>query len=208
MKITPVSRHSGFTLVELMVAAAASLIVIGVTISSLVTLQQMNQRLEDRLTQEAEIQRSLNFIAADIQEGKSIQKGAPTVSGYSALFHVVRPDGTTIGYYITARGKRPWSGPKIIYRRDSQGRREESSDLGEDPSSSGKERSYALIDQIADQSPQHCTGKSTDVQVNSSSGFSMRIDNQTKATVCLRGHLLDSPDGIEASIQAVTRTGP
>jgi type II secretory pathway pseudopilin PulG len=207
MKIINVLRHSGFTLVELMVAATASLIVIGVTISGVVTLQQMNQRLEDRLTQEAELQRSLHFIAADIQEGKSIQKDAPKIAGYSALFHIVRPDGTTIGYYITAKGKRPWSGPRIIYRRDSQGRREDSSDLGDDPNELGKERSYALIDQISDQHPQHCIGKDTDIQ-NSSFGFSVRIKNQTKATVCIRGHLQDSDDGIESSIQAVTRAGP
>jgi type II secretory pathway pseudopilin PulG len=210
MKIITVLRHRGFTLVELMVAATASLIVIGVTISSVITLQQMNQRLEDRLTQEAELQRSLHFIATDIQEGKSIQKGAPKISGYSDLFHVVRPDGTTIGYYITAKGKRPWSGPRIIYRRDSQGRRENSSDKGDDPTESGKERSYALIDQISDQPPQHCTGKDTDIQ-NSSFGFTVRIINnktQTKATVCMRGHLQDSAKGIEASIQAVTRAGP
>ncbi len=207
MKATNVLRHSGFTLVELMVAATASLVVISVTISSIITLQQMNQRLEDRLTQEAELQRSLHFIATDIQEGKSIQEGAPKISGYSDLFHVVRPNGTTIGYYITAKGKRPWSGPRIIYRRDSQGRREDPSDLGEDPSEPGKERSYALIDQISDQSPKDCTGKDTDIQ-KSSFGFTVRIHNKTKATVCMRGHLQDSADGIESSIQAVTRAGP
>jgi type II secretory pathway component PulJ len=202
----PVLRHSGFTLVELMVAATASLIVIGVTISSVITLQQMNQGLEDRLTQETELQRSLHLIATDIQEGKSIQKDAPEISGYSDLFHVVRPDGTTIGYYITAKGKRPWSGPRIIYRRDSQGRREDSSDLGDNPSEPGKQRSYALIDQISEQPPQNCTGKNTDIQ-KSSFGFTVRIHNQTKATVCIRGHLQDSADGIESSIQAVTRAG-
>jgi type II secretory pathway component PulJ len=195
MKMIPVLRHSGFTLVELMVAATASLVVIGVTISSVVTLQQMNQRLEDRLTQEAEIQRSLHFIAADIQEGKSIQAGAPELDDYRALFQIVRPDGSTIGYYTTSRGNHPWSGPKIIYRRDSN-----------------EDNSYALIDQISTQPPQQCTVKNKDKDketlVSSQVGFSLVIKNQTKATVCIRGHLLDSPKGIESSIQAVTRAGP
>jgi type II secretory pathway pseudopilin PulG len=192
MKITPVSRHSGFTLVELMVAAVASLVVIGVTISSLMTLQQMNQRLEDRLTQEAELQRSLHFIAADIQEGKSIQAGAPELSSYRELFQIVRPDGSTIGYYTTPRGDRPWSGPQIIYRKDSH-----------------EDISYALIDQISTQPPKQCIVKDEDKEtlVASKIGFSLVIHSETKATVCLRGHLLNSPNGIEASIQAVTRAG-
>jgi type II secretory pathway pseudopilin PulG len=192
MKTTNALRHSGFTLVELMVAATASLIVIGVTVSSVITLQQMNQRLEDRLTQEAELQRSLHFIAGDIQEGKSIQAGAPALPGYRALFQIVRPDGSTIGYYTASRGNRPWSGPQIIYRKDSLER-----------------RPFALIDQISAQPPQHCTGKDTDTQVDSTVGFSLSIAGKTKATVCIRGHLLDSPEaeGIESSIQAVVRAG-
>jgi prepilin-type N-terminal cleavage/methylation domain-containing protein len=197
MKTTPVSRHSGFTLVELMVAAAASLIVIGVTISSLVTLQQMNQRLEDRLTQEAEIQRSLHFIAADIQEGKLIKADAPKLSDYREMFHIVRPDGSTIGYYTTSRGTLKWSGPQIIYRRDSL-----------------EKETYALVDQISAQPPRQCTEKDIKDKVkdilvrNEKVGFSLVIYNQTRAIICIRGHLLDSPEGIEASIQAATRTGP
>jgi type II secretory pathway pseudopilin PulG len=192
MKTINVLRPNGFTLVELMVAATASLIVIGVTISSVVTLQQMNQRLEDRLTQEAELQRSLHFIAADIQEGKSIQVGAPELSDYDALFKIVRPDNSTIGYYTAPKKrkrKHPWAGPQIIFRKDSL-----------------EDRPFALIDQISSQPPQRCTGVGT--PVNSTVGFSLLIDNKTKATVCIRGHLLDSSEGIEESIQAVTRAGP
>jgi type II secretory pathway pseudopilin PulG len=203
MRIIPVSRNSGFTLVELMVAATASLVVIGITISGIVTLQQMNQRLEDRLTQEAELQRSLHFIAADIQQGRLIKEGAPELPGYRALFQIIRPDlkSSTIGYYTTSRGKRPWSGPQIIYRKDSL-----------------EDRPYALIDQISAQPPQpkspreDCVARGKDKdkkkQIDSTVGIRLVIYNQTKATVCIRGHLLDSPEGIESSIQSVTRTGP
>jgi hypothetical protein len=184
-----------------MVAATASLVVIGVTISSVVTLQQMNQRLEDRLTQEAELQRSLNFIAADIQQGRLIKEGAPELPGYRALFQIMRPDlkGSTIGYYTTSRGKRPWSGPQIIYRKDSL-----------------EDRPYALIDQISAQPPQlkppreDCVARDKDKekQIDSTVGIRLVVINQTKVTLCIRGHLLDSPEGIEESIQAVTRAGP
>jgi prepilin-type N-terminal cleavage/methylation domain-containing protein len=194
MKRTNVLRPKGFTLIELMVAATASLIVIGVTISSLITLQQMDQRLQDRLTQEAELQRSLHFIAADIQEGTSIQVGAPEIKDYDALFQIVKPDDSTIGYYTApkkGKKKHPWSGPNIIFRKDSL-----------------EDKAFALIDQISDQPPQNCTAQDKETFVTSKVGFSLVIHNQTKATVCIRGHLLDSPEGIEATIQAVTRTGP
>jgi type II secretory pathway component PulJ len=193
MKTTPALRPklppNGFTLVELMVTAVASLVVIGVTLSSLITIQNMNQKLDDRLIQEAELQRSLHFIATDIREGKSIQAGAPSLRGYRALFRIVRPDGSTIGYYTTSRRKHPWSGPKIIFRKDSR-----------------EAKAFALVDQISERSPEHCTGTGT--RVTSPAGFSVLIDHQSKATVCIRGHLKDSPEGIEKSIQAVTRAGP
>jgi prepilin-type N-terminal cleavage/methylation domain-containing protein len=189
MKMTNVSPHNGFTLVELMVAAAASLILIGIIISSLVSFQQMSQGLDDKLKQEAEVQRALQFIAADIQEGNFIREGTPTSSGQPILFEVVRPDksSSTIRYFIRApRTDDDWSGPRIIYRRDSL-----------------EKKSYALIDQIADKSPQKCTGAGT--AFRSSVGFSLFIDNNSKATVCIRGYLKDNPDGIEGSIQAATR---
>lgn len=189
MKTTPASRPRGFTLVELLVAGAASLAIISVTLGSVLTFQQMSQRLDDRLTQEVELQRSLHFIAADIQEGKRIKQGAPNLSGYRGLFQVVRPDGSTIGYYITARGDRPWSGPQIVYRRDSR-----------------EGQAYALVDQISAQPVQNCLGSGT--LVTSPVGFSVVIDKQTKATVCIRGHLLESAEGIEASIKAATRVAP
>jgi type II secretory pathway pseudopilin PulG len=187
--MTSTSAQGGFTLTELMVAAVASLIVIGVTLSSLITFQEMNQKLEDRLTQEAEIQRALHFIATDIQEGKSVQAGAPERSGYRPLFKIVRPDGSIIGYYTRSRGDRDWSGPQIIYRKAPD-----------------DDNAYALIDQISAQLPQNCTGIGT--LISSTVGFSLVIDSESKATVCIRGHLLNSSEGIEESIQAVTRAGP
>jgi prepilin-type N-terminal cleavage/methylation domain-containing protein len=205
MKTANALNSNGFTLVELMVAAAASVIVIGVTMSSVISFQQMSQNLDDKLKQEAELQRALHFIATDIQEGKLIRANPPTISGYRRLFEIERPDGSTIGYYLASPVDRPWSGPKIIYRRDTQGRREDATDAGEDAEISGTARSYALIDQISDKSPQNCSGTGTPIV---RPGLSIFIDNQRKATICIRGDLSASPEGLEQSIQATTRVGP
>jgi prepilin-type N-terminal cleavage/methylation domain-containing protein len=196
MKTVSVLRNNGFTLVELLVAASASLILIGIIISSLVSFQQMSQGLDDKLKQEAEIQRALQFIAADIQEGKIVKDGAPERTGYNPLFQVVRPDGSTIGYYTDSPSGHPWSGPQIVFRRDSG----EKDSKGEDISDP---KNYALIDQISDRPPQKCTGTGT--EYTNPAGFSIFIDSQSKATVCIRGYLKDNPDGIEGSIQAATR---
>jgi prepilin-type N-terminal cleavage/methylation domain-containing protein len=175
--------HSGFTLVELMVAAAASLILTSIAFASLLTFQQMSQKQDEKAAQKAELQRALRFIASDIQEGKSVERTAPALSGYRRLFKINRSDGSTIGYYSTSRGSRPWSGPKIIYRRDFN-----------------KDKSYALIDQISDKKPSSaCPGTGF-----SNLGVSLAIE-KSKVTVCLVGSLSNSNEVLMESIQATSR---
>jgi prepilin-type N-terminal cleavage/methylation domain-containing protein len=185
--------HSGFTLVELMVAAAASLILTSIAFSSLLTFQQMSQKQDEKAAQRAELQRALNFIAADIQEGKLVEGGAPELDNYQELFQVVRPDNSRIGYYTVRKGDRPWSGPQIVYRRDFK---------NEDP----EKKAYALIDQISNKPPSKCSG-SPDTLFTTGVGATIAINAQkTKATVCLIGHLPSSDTEMEASIQATTRS--
>jgi prepilin-type N-terminal cleavage/methylation domain-containing protein len=189
--------RSGFTLVELMVAAAASLILTSIAFASLLTFQQMSQKQDEKATQKAELQRALNFIASDIQEGKSIQDGAPTLPdhpSYQGLFQIVRPDPDTlpIGYYTVPKGTHVWAGPQIIFRRDFN-------KPIEDP--------YALIDQISNQSPRECLSNPSDTLYSTGVGATVAINPQkTKATICLVGHLRSSNKGMEAFIQATTRS--
>jgi prepilin-type N-terminal cleavage/methylation domain-containing protein len=187
--------YSGFTLVELMVAAAASLILTSIAFASLLTFQQMSQKQDEKAAQKAELQRALRFIAGDIQEGKSIESGEP-----SELFQINRPDGSTIVYYSESRGSRPWSGPKIVYRKDSK-----------------EGLSYALIDQITDRSPFTDRSLFTEQEVQeikkvcpvlpiAGEGVSVDIKDRTQATVCLIGHLVSSNKVLAESIQMTTRS--
>ena len=189
------SAKAGFTLVELLVAAAASLILSGVALMGLVTFQQMSQQMDERLVQEAELRRALHLIATDIQEGKRILAGAPPRSGYSALFQSIRPDGSAVSYYSAERGTRVWAGPQILYRWDSR-----------------EARAYALVDQIADvdgvniKPSDVCMGSGT--LVSGKAGVVVWIDGQSTAKVCLLGHLAKSNAGVKASIIASTRVAP
>lgn len=191
---------AGFTLTELLVAAAASIILCSVTLGGLVMLQQMSKQMDERLEQEAELQRALRFIASDIREGKSIKAGAPARSGYNALFQIIRPDGSIIGYYSSEkRGDIKWAGPQIIYRRDS-------------PRDPLEARPFALVDQIAaveeigPNPSELCSGPGT--LVSGPAGFVVWIDGESTAKICLLGHLSKSKTGIKASILASTRVAP
>jgi prepilin-type N-terminal cleavage/methylation domain-containing protein len=194
------SAKAGFTLVELLVAAAASLILSGVALMGLVTFQQMSQQMDERLVQEAELRRALHLIATDIQEGKRIQAGAPELPGYNGLFQIILPDKdeSKIGYYSRARGTRVWAGPQIIYRRDSR-----------------EAVTYALIDQIANveeigANPSQLCPKlgTSEPIVGEKAGVVVWIDSQSTAKVCLLGHLAKSKVGATASIVASTRVAP
>jgi prepilin-type N-terminal cleavage/methylation domain-containing protein len=190
--------NAGFTLTELLVAAAASLILSGVALMGLVTFQQMSQQTDERLVQQAELQRALHFMSTDIQEGQRIQAGAPPLSGYTALFQSIRSDGSTISYYSADRGTRVWAGPQILYRWDSR-----------------EGRSYALIDQLA--IVDGITVKPSDVcaapagfspLVGGPAGVVVWVDGQSTAKICLMGHLAKSKEGIKASVVASTRVAP
>ncbi len=184
------SVYSGFTLVELMVAAAASLILTSIAFSSLLTFQQMSQKQDEKAAQKAELQRALRFIASDIQEGKSVERGAPNLSNYQELFQVKRPDGTIIGYYSKPRGTGDdWSGPRIIFRKEF-------------PRDALPKDARALIDQIASQSSSDCPGSPGSAFSNV--GVSLAIEG-SKATVCLVGHLSASDGVLVESIQATPR---
>lgn len=189
------STKAGFTLIELLVAAAASLILSGVALMGLVSFQQMSQQMDERLLQEAELQRALRLIATDIQEGRRIQAGATPRTGYSSLFQSIRPDGSTVNYYSAKRGTRVWAGPQIIYRWDSR-----------------EARPYALVDQIADvdgvnvKPSDVCTGSGT--LVSNDAGVVVWLDGQSTAKVCLLGHLAKSKTGVKAAIIASTRVAP
>ncbi len=193
------STKAGFTLIELLVAAAASLILSSVVLMGLVTFQQMSQQVDERLSQEAELQRALRFMAGDIREGKIIKAGAPELDDYKELFQIIRPDRSIVGYYSAKKqGEIKWSGPQIIYRRDFR-----------------EARSYALVDQIANveeigaNPSQLCSklGNSKPI-VGEKAGVVVWIDGLSTAKICLLGHSSKSKQGIKASILISTRVAP
>ncbi len=183
----------GFTLVELMITAAASLIIGGVALTGLVQMQQASRRLDARLRQEAELGRALQVIAADIQEGTVIDANAASLAGYRSLFRIKRPGRPDIGYYLISATNRVWHGPYILYRRDFS-----------------EDMTYALIDRITDVAPSQCPSlggaslQEEGVQVNLSSAT-----EATRAVICLAAvGPTPTSEPVEQNIQAATRARP
>jgi type II secretory pathway pseudopilin PulG len=147
-------KTSGFTLIELLIAAAMGVIITGVAIGGLINAQEASRKSDQKLEQQAELQRALNYIATDIQEGQqvSIDQTRSDVQDppYKLVFYILRanPNNVSvpgrIGYYIKAKDSSvEWRGPLILYRKRWPS-------IEEVPSSPGVDNNQkALIDAIA-----------------------------------------------------------
>ncbi len=122
----------GFTLVELLVAMAITLIVVSITGFGLVTIMQRNSKEESETTRRVELNRALDFIADDIRMANKVEAGSSyTISPASPVacavpkpvLHLTNPDSSVnhVVYYFndisscTGTDSR-WIKPAIIKR--------------------------------------------------------------------------------------------
>jgi type II secretory pathway pseudopilin PulG len=205
---------SGFTLIELLIAAAMSVVITGVVIGGLITVQDNSKKTDRKLEQQAELQRALNYIAADIQEGVEVRlantptppSSPSTPSGLIPIFNIPRSNGSIAAYYYRSSSGLVWQNPISIFRW-----------LRPSPSnpSTGDREAFPLIDAIAETSPQDPTCQVTSGFVASTPDVGLKIivptspTRITKAKICLRGSLATNvPSGLDISLDASIRTGP
>lgn len=120
----------GFTLVELLLAAAITTFVVSAAGFGLVTITEKNKKSQAETERRVELNRALDFISDEVRQAKKIAKVAST--GDAASLSIVAPDFNDSGktpvltlevpgvsqrviYYI-ASSSSPWLGPKVIYR--------------------------------------------------------------------------------------------
>jgi prepilin-type N-terminal cleavage/methylation domain-containing protein len=227
-------NNSGFTLIELLVAAAMGVIIIGVAIGGLINAQEASRKTDQKLEQQSELQRALNYIASDIQEGQQIKTDQdPTIqdSPYKLAFYILRerrPGYSTpgkVGYYVKEKAASDrWRGPAILYRRRWPGTHETPSSPGVD------NRQNALIDAIALESINNprCQFSSSSGLIDPlrfnilpttlTSGQVVGISVVTpkppefpsRAVICLRGKqaLSGGTTGLDVSVDAAARIRP
>jgi type II secretory pathway pseudopilin PulG len=216
----------GFTLIELLLAAAMGVIITGVAIGGLINAQEASRKSDQKLVQQTELQRALNYIATDIQEGQQIridQYQWIQTSGYKLVFYILRANQGRVGYYVKQKNSRiDWRGPVILYRKRWPGDGEDFDTPGVD------DIQHALIDAIAlsavdnpkcqssaasglvdplkyDIIQPTLGGKNVGVRVVVPKGGA-----PSRAVICLRGNqaLSGGSTGLDVSIDAAVRIRP
>jgi prepilin-type N-terminal cleavage/methylation domain-containing protein len=218
---------SGFTLIELLIAAAMGVVIIGVAIGGLINAQEASRKTDQKLEQQSELQRALNYIASDIQEGQQVrtdQYRYIQTSGYKLIFYILRANQGRVGYYVKGKSSTvDWRGPVILYRKRWPGNGEDFRTLGVD------DIQHALIDAIALE-----TVNNPRCQFNTSAGlvdplkFDIvqpafrngqkigisvvvpKVPTPSRAVICLRGIQASSggTTGLDVSVDAAARIRP
>jgi type II secretory pathway pseudopilin PulG len=213
------SKRSGFTLIELLIAAAMGVVIVGISIGGLITVQNISKKTDRKLEQQAELQRALNYIASDIQEGSELKLTStsplpppPSPLNLIPIFNIPRSNGSIAEYYYISSNHLVWQNPVVIFRwlRPSP--------LDPDPSnpSTGDLTAFPLIDAIAETSPQAPSCQVTPGLVSSTPDVGLKIiipvpttpaTRITKAKICLRGTLATNvASGIDVSLDASIRS--
>ena len=169
------SLNAGFTLVELLVAASITTIVVAIAGSGVVTMLQINNKAESENLRRVELNRALDFMNEEVRMAKSIAVDASanltTVakdfksSGTPILTLEIPGVSQRVLYYIKDASS-PWSGPKVIYR---WGPNFDGNGQYTDPTTPDKWKDSLLVDLIADPEPYSNTTCPTGWSANPSS---------------------------------------
>ena len=121
LKKSAIIRHSlnsGITLVEVIIAAAFSFLVIGGAAFGMMTMMQRNSTLETRSMRRMDLERAINYIANDIRSANGVTTVCSSKSGTCVLSLTI--PSANVDYLIKSPDpsdpSNPWSGPYIINR--------------------------------------------------------------------------------------------
>jgi prepilin-type N-terminal cleavage/methylation domain-containing protein len=124
----PNTTTKGFTLPELLVAAAISLGVVTIGGFGLVSILTSSQVANAQNERRIELNRSLDFISTEVRHAASLVKDVATESLPSAFTNSQPADAqpvlmlklpansTPIIYYVASSSGNTWLGPKVVYR--------------------------------------------------------------------------------------------
>ena len=101
-KVIPSARRGrtqwGMTLIEVLVAAVISMIVLGVAWSGLISFTKMSDRAEAKTLRQIELTQALDFIANDIKQASAVNQSGTIVADGStvSLTDVLQNGGVTL----------------------------------------------------------------------------------------------------------------
>ncbi len=209
-----VSHQAGFTLIEVVAAAALTGVIMVSAGWGLAELMRNDQRVEEQATTRMNLSRALDFISDDIRSAASVSTSLPSgwtaPSGYNLVFSVrkISPnlfdppistsplvEVTDVAYYTRTSSGTDWRGPRVIYRSTA-------SNSGGNP----------LIDGISSSAPTCSqtvpgTGSVSD-SGSGNGGFRVYIRNSRNVKVCILGNLSKGYSGTyEAETLSAVRSG-
>ena len=115
----------GFTLVELLIAAAMTTFVVSAAGFGLVTITENNKKSQAETERRVELNRALDFISDEVRMAKKIANDASTdisnapgfnSSGKTPILSLQIPSVSQRVIYYIASSSSPWLGPQVIYR--------------------------------------------------------------------------------------------
>ena len=142
---TPQSS-AGYTLTELLIAASATLVVVGAASFGLFSILQGNTATKTQVEIRKGFHRGLDFISDEVRRAKTIDSDASGILGFDPKDKTVVmvlniPGDKNAIYYLKSNAGTDWLGPQVLYRWGPP--------FKEDGSyGTGKNTSEALIDQV------------------------------------------------------------
>ena len=213
-------KKQGFTLIEVLLAAAFSFVVISAAGWGLVNLLQANVDSENKSLSQENLNRALDFIADEVRTAISINKlSAPTssnfgsgaiVSGTEQIILILEiPElGTEPVVYRIAEpsNSKPWLKPRAIYRWGPNFKADGSYS---DPTDTSNWKNYVLIDLIEEQATTpNCETNWTQSPTTTPRGFYACIDpNEKIADIHILGRVASASQPYEISVRTFARSG-
>jgi type II secretory pathway pseudopilin PulG len=197
MQTKRIRNNFGFTLTELLISSAIAILLVGIALGSLIVFQDMSNRNDRKMVQQANLKRALAYIASDVREGKDIKlTETPDEPGFQPIFNFQKPDRSVIAYYSKpTSGGNDWHAPRTIYRRQlpPPGLTEPKDD-----------EPLALLDAIAEGDPLNCPAFGEEaIASNPNVGLKVFVpkppNSASKVLICLRVIQPHSSDGLETS---------
>ena len=145
---------AGYTLVELLIAASLTLVVVGAAGFGLIAMMQTQQSTKAQVERRTEVNRALDFISDEVRYARTIGTDASGVSGFNPtdktvvlVLDIPDPANPTTPknavYYVKSNTGTNWFGPQVLYRWGPP--------LNADGSyGTGSNTSQALIDRVDD----------------------------------------------------------
>lgn len=126
--VKPSAQIQGFTLPELLVAAAISLGVVSLGGFGLVAILTSSQTANAQNERRTELDRSLDFIATEVRQAEKLEKNVATATkpndfntglptgAAPVLMLYPKIGGVPVIYYLASSTNNTWRGPKVVYR--------------------------------------------------------------------------------------------